>query len=316
MWNVTTGLQADADARSCLSARQLENCILNPEICCLLKLIPMNGVEEQLTGYTDDYCDLLEIFCETGEMQAAEDFIPRSNNFDPTYLRYLYKILSMHQTEPNPEGSMQFMNDPSLWIGKNIKFGAYEAPGWYFFEGEERTHQMHDYCLRFGMRGQSIYWRLVIEGDICILTNPDYDFLDQPSFCMVLNQHFRVRLARPQFCAVTLFVILKLKVLFRRAKKERRRATWIFPKIVFRFDGLIAREILSYCWGPKVFQTRVTRYPRWLNWLNLLLHQSMKRVDRIFKPPLQGREYDLLMVRDVLNQFLKRRLQSDQSQNV
>lgn len=125
------------------------------------------------------------------------------------------------------------------------------------------------------MRGQSAWWQLVIEGDICILTNHEYPQPGQPSFCMVLNQHFRARLVR--FTAVTLYVILKLKVLMRRAKRERRRATWIFPKLVLGFDGLIARKISSYCWGPRVFQVRGARYPRWLDWFVLFCYHINPR---------------------------------------
>ena len=137
---------------------------------------------------------------------------------------------------------------------------------------------MHDYSLGFGMRGQSAWWQLVIEGDICILTNHEYPQPGQPSFCMVLNQHFRARLVR--FTAVTLYVILKLKVLLRRAKKERRLATWIFPKLVFGFDSIIAREFSCYCWGEKGIKERDEGrgkvYPRWMNWLDLLPNQSME----------------------------------------
>ena len=305
--NFMTGLQADAEARSCLFCQAIGR-LYSKTSGMSPKFLPMRGAGEQLMGYFADYTDLFDILDTTGEMQAPEGFIPRST-IDPVYLRYLYQIAIMPQQEfiekgsPRPEGIMQFKNDPSLWIGKNFKMHADEAQSWYF---EEETHQMHDYSLGFGMRGQSSWWQLVIEGDICILKNGDEPEQGQPNFCMVLNQHFRLRLAR--YTAVTLFVILKLKVLLRRAKKDRRLASLIFPKLVFRFDGLIAREISSYCWGRRVFQAQGARYPRWLDWLVLLPHQSMRRVDRIFKPPLQGREYDLLMVRDVLNQFLKRRL--------
>ena len=301
---ISSGSKATVKAQCCLSAEELSN-LISSGAYCPLKFLSMPGEKKcpSINGYFVSLFEMMLAYIPLNkdledksydlnniEFLRYEDVFERvvmkKTKMKLSHLNVWYKIGCMTKQESDlsartSDGLKNLQKDIS-WLMDNYFKIHPRANGCFLMDFEYDGYYPDErawYDLCFSKLGQKIHWNLVIDYDRCVLTNYATSCpLSNKQRCMVLNKHFQLRLAR--FSAVTLFIILKLKVLLRRAKKERRLATWIFPKLVFGFDSIIAREFSCYCWGEKGIKERDEGrgkvYPRWMNWLDLLPNQSME----------------------------------------
>ena len=127
--------------------------------------------------------------------------------------------------------------DPCTWFDKKVRLLAKRDYGsdeckFYFLLKLDRYEGFFDLDGVYGF--EELAWTMnMCTGDLNLWDNT-----------MIFNMHFNLRTAR--YSATTMWIIVMLKILGRRAKRRMTRPTRIFPELLRKIPELPAQMIATY----------------------------------------------------------------------